>query len=159
MTKDPHGTCRECGKEVFWITTRKGKHVPCDPELIPVYAGGDELLFAEDGTTIKGTTKQAEGFKLIGHGHRSHWSTCKKAGVYKKGSEPILIPKPQLHELDEKRRAMAEEVKGAAWDSPTRSHHKAKAEGMDKALAILGYEWRDNRYQRMTASDSHSQDH
>lgn len=63
-------------------------------------------------------------------------------------NEQFAIPKKLLHELNEKRRDIAEEVRGSAWDSPTRMYHKAKAAGMDKALLLLGYEWRDNRYQR-----------
>lgn len=63
-------------------------------------------------------------------------------------AESMTIPKKLLHELNEKRRDIAEEVRGSAWDSPTRMHHTAKAAGMDKALLLLGYEWRDNRYQR-----------
>lgn len=64
-------------------------------------------------------------------------------------AESMMIPKKQLHELNEKRRDIAEEVRGSAWDSPTRMHHTAKAAGMDKALRILGYEWKENRYQRI----------
>ena len=60
----------------------------------------------------------------------------------------FMIPKTQLHTLNEKRRDIDKEVTGSAWDSPTRMYHKAKAAGMDKALLLLGYEWRDNRYQR-----------
>lgn len=66
-----------------------------------------------------------------------------------KMNEQFAIPKKLLHELNEKRRDIAEEVRGSAWDSPTRMHHTAKAAGMDKALRILGYEWKDNRYQRI----------
>ena len=66
-----------------------------------------------------------------------------------KMNEPFTIPKRLLHELNEKRRDIAQEVRGSAWDSPTRMHHTAKAAGMDKALRILGYEWKDNRYQRI----------
>lgn len=64
-------------------------------------------------------------------------------------AESMMIPKKLLHELNEKRRDIAEEVRGSAWDSPTRMHHTAKAAGMDKALWILGYRWMDNRYQRI----------
>lgn len=66
-----------------------------------------------------------------------------------KMNEQFAIPKKLLHKLNEKRRDIAEEVRGSAWDSPTRMHHTAKAAGMDKALRILGYEWKDNRYQRI----------
>lgn len=64
-------------------------------------------------------------------------------------AESMTIPKKLLHKLNEKRRDIAEEVRGSAWDSPTRMHHTAKAAGMDKALCILGYRWMDNRYQRI----------
>ena len=60
-------------------------------------------------------------------------------------AESMMIPKKLLHELNEKRRDIAEEVRGSAWDSPTRMHHTAKAAGMDKALRILGYEWIKDR--------------
>lgn len=63
-------------------------------------------------------------------------------------NEQFAIPKKLLHELNEKRRDIAEEIRGSAWDGPTRMHHTAKTLGMDKALSILGYEWKDNRYQR-----------
>ena len=68
------------------------------------------------------------------------------SNIHSKDTSPEL---KLLHELNEKRRDIAEEVRGSAWDSPTRMHHTAKAAGMDKALWILGYEWKDNRYQRI----------
>lgn len=51
-------------------------------------------------------------------------------------AESMTIPKKLLHELNEKRRDIAEEVRGSAWDSPTRMHHTAKAAGMDKGFAF-----------------------
>ena len=83
---DPNGTCRGCGKPIYWITTKKnGKHIPCDPELIPVYEGGKEILFKEDGDTLKGTTNQKEGGKLLGCGRKAHWATCEKADSFRGG--------------------------------------------------------------------------
>lgn len=83
---DPNGTCRGCGKPIYWITTKKnGKHIPCDPELIPVYEGGKEILFKEDGDTLKGTTNQKEGGKILGCGRKAHWATCEKADSFRGG--------------------------------------------------------------------------
>ena len=59
------------------------------------------------------------------------------------------IPKTKLHSLNEKRRDIDDSMKGTPFDSYTRMHGKAKASGMDKALFILGYEWKDNRYQHI----------
>lgn len=61
----------------------------------------------------------------------------------------LIIPKTQLHTLNEKRRDIAQEAAGSASDIQTHMYHTAKASGMDKALIILGYEWKDNRYQRI----------
>lgn len=81
---DNKGKCRGCGRDIVWITTKKGKHVPCDPALLPVYEGGKEILFTEDGGTVKGTTNQKEGGSLLGYGYVSHWATCPEADGFRR---------------------------------------------------------------------------
>lgn len=82
--KSNKGRCRGCGADIVWITSRKGKHIPCDPALLPVYEGGKEILFTDDGMTLKGTTNQQEGGDLLGYGRKSHWSTCPEADRFRK---------------------------------------------------------------------------
>ena len=84
-TSSPIGKCRGCGADIYWITTKKGKHVPCDPALVQVYEGGREVLFREDGSTLVGTTDRNSGGKLLGSGRRSHWGSCPNAQDFRGG--------------------------------------------------------------------------
>ena len=39
MKDENIGKCRDCGKEIYWQKLRNGKPMPCDTELVGVYAG------------------------------------------------------------------------------------------------------------------------
>ena len=57
------------------------------------------------------------------------------------------LPKALLHEVNIKRREEADVIA----DIP---HQGAKLSGMDKVMRILGYAWKDNRYQVIQGEDS-----
>lgn len=61
--------------------------------------------------------------------------------------EGFRLPKTLLHEINIKRREEADVIA----DIP---HQGAKLSGMDKVMRILGYAWKDNRYQVIQGEDS-----
>jgi hypothetical protein len=54
--------CKGCGFPIVWITSKAGKHIPCDPEKVSVVT--------EDGDIIVGRV--------------SHWATCPAADTFRK---------------------------------------------------------------------------
>lgn len=61
-TQKPAATCKGCGAAIAWITTLKGKAMPCDPGAVNVVT--------EDGQLVRG--------------YIPHWATCPKAGQFKR---------------------------------------------------------------------------
>lgn len=57
--------CKGCQAEIIWITTIKGKQMPCDAEKTTV--------ITDDGKTITG--------------HIPHWATCPVYKTFKKSEE------------------------------------------------------------------------
>ena len=76
--------CRGCGADIYWITTKKGKHVPCDPREHAVYEGGKDIFFTEDGSVIKGIADRSKGGGFLGFGRTSHWATCPNANSFRR---------------------------------------------------------------------------
>ncbi len=56
--------------------------------------------------------------------------------------EEFRLPKQILHEINVKRRIEEGKIVGS-------SYQVLKIAGMDKVMSILGYDWKDNRYQRI----------
>lgn len=72
-----YGTCRKCGAQILWVTTTKGKSMPCDPHIFPYWANpeGKEIVVTTTGETVRaditGDYSQATGM-----GYKSHFATC-----------------------------------------------------------------------------------
>ena len=55
-------TCRGCGAEIVWITSPRGKPIPCDPPEVTVVT--------EAGHVVSGRV--------------SHWATCPQAEQFRR---------------------------------------------------------------------------
>ena len=79
------GTCRGCGAPIVWIETSAGKSMPCNADPVhywekPKAAGklvtpNGEVMSCE----FEGDLQNATGI-----GYISHFSTCPKAGQFRK---------------------------------------------------------------------------
>lgn len=54
--------CKGCGFPIVWITSKAGKHIPCDPERV--------IVITDEGESVSGRV--------------SHWATCPVAGSFRK---------------------------------------------------------------------------
>lgn len=63
--------CKECGKAIIWLKTKKGKNMPVDAETV------------------------VEGDKIFDNGcHRSHFDTCPAADLFRKKKTEEKKPDP-----------------------------------------------------------------
>lgn len=72
--------CKACGAEIIWIRSSKsGKMIPCDPELIPFDLTDDKERFVtESGDVICGKRLEAPE-QARRAGYISHFTTCPHA--------------------------------------------------------------------------------
>lgn len=70
--------CRACGSQIVWITTKAGKSMPCDPDLIPYWKPkrrtGKERFVTENGEVVSG--EKSKGAVIDGYGRIAHFATC-----------------------------------------------------------------------------------
>lgn len=77
--------CRGCGAPIVWVYTTKGKHMPCDPMLVP-YWKKDKApgkVVTTDGAVLSCEFK-GDSNTISGMGYVSHFSTCPKAGSFRR---------------------------------------------------------------------------
>lgn len=69
--------CRFCRKEIHWIETKNGKHMPCDPKPVRYWqqdkAVGKVVL--QNGNVVS-CVFEGELDKATGVGYIPHFSTC-----------------------------------------------------------------------------------
>ena len=76
--------CRGCGANLIYIKTAAGKHMPCDPPLVPYWPreGGPGRIVTMDGRVVacdlEGPREKAR------FGRVSHFATCPAAGRFKR---------------------------------------------------------------------------
>lgn len=79
--------CRSCGARIIFITTRQGKYMPCDPELV-AFDDCDEgtLLVTHDGSTVNigkyGYLSDPDN--QVTEGYVSHFATCPHADKHRR---------------------------------------------------------------------------
>ncbi len=80
-----NGTCRGCGKPIYWIKTTAGKSIPCDPEQVRYWQkpGGSQKVVTTDGEVV---SAELEGDleKVSDIGHISHFATCPKRDEFRR---------------------------------------------------------------------------
>lgn len=82
-------TCRSCDAEVVWITSRKGKPMICNAQLIQGIEDpqGTLRLILSDGSVKRARPLRGRephiGQPFV-EGRVSHWATCPQAGEWRR---------------------------------------------------------------------------
>lgn len=78
-------TCRACGAQIRWITSKNGKHIPCDFSLTGyINAGhGRQRIVTESGDVISCELTDSRTC-AEGYGYIPHWSTCTKPDQFRR---------------------------------------------------------------------------
>jgi len=82
------GTCRACKAQIIWITTKAGKMMPVNPEVIFYKENpeGKDFLVTPKGATVRcDILTQHDPDCHIGY--KSHFATCPQAREFKKKGE------------------------------------------------------------------------
>lgn len=76
-------TCKGCGAKIIWI----GK-MPCDPERVPYWAKekAKGKVVTPNGEVLS-CEFSGDPQKATGVGFVPHWSTCPRAGEFRKGTK------------------------------------------------------------------------
>ena len=78
-------TCKGCGREIIWVKAKKGKSIPCDPNLIAYTEdpNGKLTVVTHDGRVIK--AHEYDGVTPCDDfGRISHFATCPMADRFRK---------------------------------------------------------------------------
>lgn len=85
--------CKACHAVMYWITSKHGKPIPCDPELVvahlylrsPRHTGEEGMtLVTEQGITIRGVKARAtEPNTTRVEGCIAHFTTCPHADAFR----------------------------------------------------------------------------
>lgn len=76
--------CRACGANLIYIRTAAGKHMPCDPPLVPYWPreGAPGKIVTMDGRVV---SCDLEGPRdKVRFGRVSHFATCPEAGRFRR---------------------------------------------------------------------------
>ena len=88
------GCCKDCGREIDWMQTEKGRYIPVDPEPVFVIEGGGDGRFytAEEGVLTgrlarpeEIQTQEAKSNTPLGF--VPHWWTCPCKGGFRRKRE------------------------------------------------------------------------
>lgn len=72
---EPSGTCRDCGAEVLWVKTQRGKKMPVDVIPAPKDVAAFELVGKSD--TMAFYVSERRRASHWGDVYESHFQTCK----------------------------------------------------------------------------------
>lgn len=78
--------CRGCLKYIVWVTTKNGKKIPCDNQLVGFVPmrDGKETFVTGDGSVYRGSRViEGSGIKVQLRGRIAHWATCPAAEKFK----------------------------------------------------------------------------
>ena len=77
--------CKGCGAKIIWIGTPGGKSIPCDPEQVMYWekAKAKGKVVTPNGEVLS-CEFSGDPNKATGLGYVSHWSTCPKAGQFRR---------------------------------------------------------------------------
>lgn len=75
--------CKDCGREIDWMRTEEGRHIPVDPEPVFVIEGeGSERFYTEEEGVLTGRQARPEEVQTreakinTPLGFVPHWRTC-----------------------------------------------------------------------------------
>lgn len=80
-----NGTCRGCGRPIFWIKTASGKSMPCDPEQVWYWQkpGGSKKIVTPYGEVVSAET-EGDLENVTGIGHIPHFATCPRSSDFRR---------------------------------------------------------------------------
>ena len=75
-------TCRSCGAPIVFITSTKGRRVPCDAQAVKFrrFLGGPDKVVTPNGEVLTGKISE-DGNET---GYISHFATCPNANAHRK---------------------------------------------------------------------------
>ena len=81
-------TCKGCSAEIIWIRTLAGKSIPGDPEQVMYWEKpkAKGKVVTPNGEVLS-CKFEGELNKATGVGYVPHWSTCPRAGEFRKGAK------------------------------------------------------------------------
>lgn len=80
-----NGTCRGCGKPIYWIKTPAGKSIPCDPEQVRYWKrpGGSQKIVTPWGEVVSAELS-GDLNDTTYVGYISHFATCPQANSFRR---------------------------------------------------------------------------
>ena len=77
--------CSSCGAPITWVTMRSGKHMPCNPVLVPFWAKfkGKEKVVTQAGDLVS-CELNGDPDEITNVGYIPHWATCPNAAQHKR---------------------------------------------------------------------------
>ena len=80
-----NGTCRGCGRPIYWIKTAAGKSMPCEPEQVMYWQkpGGSQTVVTYDGEVLSAELN-GDLDEATGIGHISHFASCPKSSSFRR---------------------------------------------------------------------------
>ena len=78
-------TCKKCGKPIFFLKTKAGRPMPCNPDEVLYWADpkGKERVVTRNGEVIACRLTGDEN-EATGIGYIPHWGTCTHADEFRK---------------------------------------------------------------------------
>ena len=73
--------CRGCEAPIVWMTTPKGKKVPCDAYPVSYTVGGKDPVVTPSGEIVRATIRPEQP-GVTRRGYRPHWATCPKGYAF-----------------------------------------------------------------------------
>jgi hypothetical protein len=73
--------CRKCGEPLIFVQSKKGRAIPCDPDLQTHVLAPGVVVVTPDGQVLRGTEESKD---TSVQGYTSHWATCVYAEDFRK---------------------------------------------------------------------------
>jgi hypothetical protein len=78
--------CRKCGEPLIFVQSKKGRAIPCDPDLQTHVLAPGVVVVTPDGQVLRGTW-ESRGTSV--QGYISHFSSCHYAEEFRKPKEKV----------------------------------------------------------------------
>ena len=76
--------CRKCGEPLIFIQSKRGRAIPCDPDLATHVLTPGVVVVTPDGQVLRGTEESKE---TSVQGYTSHFATCPYSEDFRKPKE------------------------------------------------------------------------
>ena len=73
--------CRKCGEPLIFIQSKRGRAIPCDPDLATHVLTPGVVVVTPDGQVLRGTEESKE---TSVQGYTSHFATCSEPNFFRK---------------------------------------------------------------------------